>query len=170
MIRWALLLLCWPLAAQQNLDMLSRADFVQNWKTSKEFTIAVAETMPEEFYGYKVNAEEMSFAGLMVHIAGTNRFRFAQISEDKSPAPAAPELTKVAIIDSMRESFDYCIGKLGNITEEQFKKQFQVGWYQRPAASGSQILLGMYVHTAHHRAQAEVYMRANNIKPPDYRP
>jgi len=134
-------------------------------------TIAVAEAMPEEFYGYKANPAEMSFAGLMVHIANSNQFRFAQISEDKAPAPAAPkQWTKTTIIDRLRESFDYCIGKLGTITEEQFKKPFQVDWYQRPTASGAQVLLGMYVHTAHHRAQAEVYMRANNIKPPDYRP
>ena len=171
MTRWAVLLLCWPLAAQQSVSLLSRADFIQNWKTSKEFTIAVAEAMPEEFYGYKANPAEMSFAGLMVHIANSNQFRFAQISEDKTPAPAVPkQWSKATIIDRLRESFDYCIGKLGTITEEQLKKPFQVDWYQRPTASGAQILLGMYVHTAHHRAQAEVYMRANNIKPPDYRP
>ena len=62
MSRWAVLLLCWPLVAQQNVSLLSRADFIQNWKTSKEFTIAVAEAMPEEFYGYKANPAEMSFA------------------------------------------------------------------------------------------------------------
>ena len=171
MSRWAVLLLCWPLVAQQNVSLLSRTDFIQNWKTSKEFTIAVAEAMPEEFYGFKANAAEMSFAGLMVHIAGSNQFRFAQISEDKTPTPASPkQWTKATIVDRLRESFDYCIGKLGTITEEQLKKPFQVDWYQRPTASGAQVLLGMYVHTAHHRAQAEVYMRANNIKPPDYRP
>lgn len=171
MIRFALLLVGSSLFAQSNTSLLSRADFIQNWKTSKEFTIAVAEKMPEEFYSYKANAEEMNFASLMVHIAGSNQFRFAQVSEDKSPAPAAPkQWTKVTIIDRLRESFDYCIVKLGTITEEQFKKQFQVDWYERPRTSGAQILLGMYAHTAHHRAQAEVYMRANNIKPPDYRP
>jgi uncharacterized damage-inducible protein DinB len=79
-------------------------------------------------------------------------------------------VTKASIIDRLRDSFDYCIDKLGTITDEQLKKQYPVGWYERPDASGSQILLGMYVHTAHHRAQAEVYMRANNIKPPAYRP
>src|SRR5260370_24108117 len=72
--------------------------------------------MPEEFYGYKANPAEMSFAGLMVHIANSNQFRFAQISEDKTPAPAAPkQWTKATIIDRLRESFDYCIGKLGRL-------------------------------------------------------
>src|SRR5260370_38193870 len=112
MTRWALLLLCWPVAAQQSVSLFSRADFIQNWKTSREFTIAVAEAMPEEFYGYKANAAEMSFAGLMVHIANSNQFRFAQISEDKTPAPAAPQQwSKPTLIDRLRESFDYGIVK-----------------------------------------------------------
>ncbi len=30
------------------------------------------------------------------------------------------------------------------------------------------MIVNMFVHTAHHRAQCEVYMRAKGIKPPDY--
>ncbi len=165
------LLLCWPWMAQPAGGLLSRADFIQNWKTSKEFTLAVAGDMPEKFYAFKPNPAEMHFAALMVHIADSNHFRFAQVSEDKTPEPPMPkEWSKAVIIDRLRDSFDYCIAKLATITDDQLKKQYQVGWFERPAASGSQILLGMYVHTAHHRAQAEVYMRANDIKPPAYRP
>ena len=50
---------------------------------------------------------------------------------------------KAGIIERLRESFDYCIAKLGVTTEDQMKRQFQVGWFQRPEASGGQILLGM---------------------------
>jgi len=171
MRRFIPLLLCWPVLAQPAGGLLSRADFIENWKTSKEFTVAVAADMPEKFYSFKPNPAEMNFGSLMVHIADSNRFRFAQVSEDKTPAPPAPKnFDKAAIIERLGESFDYCIAKLGVITEDQLKRQFQVGWFQRPEASGSQILLGMYVHTAHHRAQAEVYMRANDVKPPAYRP
>jgi len=34
---------------------------------------------------------------------------------------------KAAIIERVRESFDYCIAKLGVTTEDQLKRQFQVG-------------------------------------------
>jgi len=171
MSRFALLLLCWPVLAQPGSSFVTRSDFVQNWKTSKEFTLAVANAMHEKFYKFKPNPQEMNFATLMVHIADSNRFRFAQIAGDKSPAPAAPkEWNKEAIVARLGDSFDYCIQKLGTISEEQLRGQYEVGWFERPKATGSQILLGMYVHTAHHRAQAEVYMRANDVKPPDYRP
>jgi uncharacterized damage-inducible protein DinB len=171
MTRFAFLLLCSPLLAQPGSSLLSRADFIQNWKTSKEFTLAVAEAMPEKFYGFKPNPAEMNFASLMVHIADSNRFRFAQVSDDKTPPPPAPkDWNKPAILARLRDSFDYCILKLATITEDELKKQYEVGWFERPNTTGSQIVLGTFVHTAHHRAQAEVYMRANDIKPPDYRP
>ena len=34
---------------------------------------------------------------------------------------------------------------------------------------GRDVLLAMYVHVAHHRGQAEIYLRDNGIKPPSYR-
>jgi uncharacterized damage-inducible protein DinB len=56
------------------------------------------------------------------------------------------------------------------VSEDKLRKMYEVGWFQRPQVTGSQLLLGMYAHTAHHRAQAETYMRANNVTPPAYRP
>jgi uncharacterized damage-inducible protein DinB len=35
--------------------------------------------------------------------------------------------------------------------------------------SGRERLWAYFTHTAHHRGQAEVYLRVNGIKPPDYR-
>lgn len=171
MNRFSLLLLCAPLFAQPGSSFLNRADFTQNWKTSKAFTLAVAEAMPERLYSFKPNPAEMNFASLMVHIVDSNRFRFAQVSGDQTPLPPIPkQWNKEAIIARMRDSFDYCIAKLATISDDQLKAEYQVDWFERPKTTGGQILLGMYVHTAHHRAQAEVYMRANDVKPPDYRP
>ncbi len=91
MRRLVWVVLCCPLLAQQGESLLSRADFIQNWKTSKEFTLAVADEMPEKFYRFKPNPAEMNFATLMVHIADSNRFRFAQVSEDKTACAADPQ-------------------------------------------------------------------------------
>ncbi len=170
MLRYSLLLLVLPMLAQ-DASMLSRTEFIENWKTSKAFTLAVAQAMPEELYKYKANPAEMNFAALMIHIADSNYFRFAQIAGDKTTGLPKPEhWSKAAIVDRLAASFDYCLEKLRTYTEAQLHQQYSVDWYERPKAGGRQILLGMYVHTAHHRAQAEVYMRANNVKPPDYRP
>src|SRR5947209_18847000 len=45
---------------------------VKHWKTSGEFTIAVAGSMPAESYNFRPDPEEMSFGQLMRHIAAVN--------------------------------------------------------------------------------------------------
>jgi hypothetical protein len=45
---------------------------VKHWKTSGEFTIAVANAMPAGGYTFRPNPEEMSYGELMAHIAGAN--------------------------------------------------------------------------------------------------
>ena len=45
---------------------------VKHWKTSGEFTLAVAEAMPAESYNFRPNPDEMSFGQVMAHIAVAN--------------------------------------------------------------------------------------------------
>ena len=51
-------------------------EFVKDWQISKQFTLEVAEKMPESDYGFKATPAEMSFGGLMVHIADSSVYRF----------------------------------------------------------------------------------------------
>jgi len=34
--------------------------------------------------------------------------------------------------------------------------------------AGREVLLAMYTHVAHHRGQAEIYLRDKGIRPPPY--
>src|SRR5580658_3595925 len=52
----------------------------KHWKTSGEFTIAVADTMPAEDYNFRPNPVEMSFGALMAHIAIANEGACANAS------------------------------------------------------------------------------------------
>jgi len=140
---------------------------------SSEFTLAVADSMPLEKYGFRPNNEEMSFAALMIHIATSNALRFAQIAGKpmplKVPATIPKGEAKEIAKKLLAESFDFCIALLDQFTPAQMDKLYKVDWYERPEVTGRQLVLGMFVHTAHHRGQAEVYLRASGIKPPDYR-
>ncbi|HLJ48276.1 MAG TPA: DinB family protein [Bryobacteraceae bacterium] len=151
----------------------SNEQIVKEWQMSKEFTLAVADAMPADQYGFKVADGEMSFAALMIHIASSQSFRFAQVAGVPNPLEVPKELpkgqAKAIAMDLLRKSFDYCIGQLGKFTPEQLARTYKLDWYERPEATGREILLGMFVHTAHHRAQAEVYERAKGITPPVYR-
>jgi uncharacterized damage-inducible protein DinB len=146
---------------------------VQLWKTSKEFTLAVADAMPLEHYGFKPDKDEMTFGALMVHIASSQAFRFAQVAGEpmplKLPKEFPKEEAKAQIRQLLEQSFDYCIQKVQAFTPAQLEKSYKVAWYGRPEVNGHLLVMGMFTHTAHHRGQAEVYLRSKGIKPPEYR-
>jgi len=50
---------------------------VKHWKTSAEFTLAVARAMPADSYNFRPVPEEMSFGQLMAHIGGINLYACA---------------------------------------------------------------------------------------------
>lgn len=168
MNRFLLLAICGllPLAAQPNL--LPMEDFIQDWKNSKKLTIEVAEKMPEEFYSYRPAPEVSTFHALLAHIATSQAFRFAQIKGETLPLKLPKEQTKQTVISLLNDSFDYVLSVLPKLTEEQLSKTYKVDWRERPTATGRQILLNMFVHTAHHRAQCETYMRSKGVEPPYY--
>jgi uncharacterized damage-inducible protein DinB len=147
-------------------------DFVKDWQISKQFTIDVAEKMPAGFYDFKPTPAEMSFAELMLHIAGANVFRFNQLTGAQPPAifrqHPSKQITKQDALQALNESFDYVIALLPKITPEQMVKTFKVDWKGRPEPTGRAMMLNMFVHVAHHRAQAEVYMRLKGVEPPVY--
>jgi uncharacterized damage-inducible protein DinB len=78
------------------------------------------------------------------------------------------QVSKQDAIQALNESFDYVIALLPKITPEQMAKTFKVDWKGRPEPTGRAMILNMFVHVAHHRAQAEVYMRLKGIEPPVY--
>ena len=170
-------LLTWAAAAGAQTakvnSVLDMTEFVRDWQISKQFTLDVANAMPSEFYSFKPNPEEMSFGEQMIHIAGANVFRFNQITGIKPPFafdPAKPPASdKQNVLKLLEQSFEYVIDVLPTMTPEQLQRTWHIpSWKGRNDPDGRAMVLNMFVHTAHHRAQCEVYLRAKGIKPPDY--
>lgn len=154
-------------------SVLDVPEFVRDWQISKQFTIDVASAMPAEQYNFKPNPEEMTFGEQMVHIAVSNVFRFKQISGIDPPFPLdlsrPPASDKETALRLLNQSFDYVLAALPKITPEQLQRTWHIpSWKGRTDPDGRAMILNMFVHTAHHRAQCEVYLRAKGIKPPDY--
>jgi uncharacterized damage-inducible protein DinB len=169
-----LLLSCSTLAQSAKVNsVLDMSEFIHDWQISKDFTIDVANTMPAEYYDFKPNPEEMTFGEQMIHIAMGNVYRFNQItgiqppfSLDLSKPPASDKQTALKYLN---QSFDYVIAVLPQITPDELKRTWHIpSWKARPDPDGRAMIMNMFVHTAHHRAQCEVYLRAKGIKPPDY--
>ena len=139
--------------------------FAKHWQISKEFTLAVAEAMPAEYYNFKPNPEEMSFGELMSHIAQSNAEAFANVANIEPP-PVPSGYDKKTVIKFLNDSFDWCAKEFAAMTPAQFDRMLNIG--EGRQATGIEVLCWAFTDTAHHRGQAEVYMRVKNIKPPRY--
>ncbi len=162
-------------AAQESKvnSVLDMREFIQDWQISKQFTLDVANAMPADLYTFKPNPEEMTFGEQIRHIAMANMYRFNEITGVKTPVPIdfknPPASDKATAVKLLEQSFDYVQEVLPNITGEQLKRTWHINsWKGRPDPDGRAMIMNMFVHTAHHRAQCEVYLRAKGIKPPDY--
>ena len=150
-----------------------KAMFVKHWQMAKEFTLAVAEAMPAESYNFKPNPEEQSFGQLMIHIASQNSDSCASATGTKAPPsiPSSdampPETDKQTAIKLLTLSFDTCAKELDAMPPEQWNKE--VYKFRGQPVLASEALWYTFTHMAHHRGQAEVYLRMKNIKPPAWR-
>ena len=139
-------------------------EFAKHWAIAKDLTIAVANTMPADGYDFKPNPEEMSFGEQMVHIAGGNYSYCARMSGEKSPFAKPEKSDRPTAIDQLTKSFDYCAAAVGGI------KNFDSMMGPEGKQIGvREVMLGALGHMAHHRGQAEVYLRVKGLKPPAYK-
>ena len=122
--------------------------------------------MPADQYGFRPHPESMTFGELMLHIASTNYAFCAGLKDTDSPNTPSPSATdKDAVIKLLSGSYEYCSTVIPMLTDEQLGK-----YHNSPDGRllGREVLLAMFVHVAHHRGQAEIYLRDKGIKPPNY--
>jgi uncharacterized damage-inducible protein DinB len=148
---------------------------IKHWKATGELTLAVAKAMPADDYSFKPNPEEMSFGQLMAHIALADRGACANASGMKAPDLTGAiasfakdnkqDVDKESAIAFQTQIFNFCNQAVAAVRLEQLDKI--VGPPNRNL-TGYEWLWSYFTHTAHHRGQAEVYLRVKNIKPPTY--
>jgi uncharacterized damage-inducible protein DinB len=142
-------------------------EYSKHFAALGKLSVAVAEAMPVEQYSFRPHPDSMDFGQLMLHIATTNYQFCAGLKDSDPPAFPSPAGTdKRAIVGFLGDSFEYCTAVISSLTEEQMTQT-----HSSPDGrlSGREVLLAMYVHVAHHRGQAEIYLRDKGIKPPSYR-
>jgi len=129
-----------------------------------KLSIAVAQAMPPDQYGFRPHPESMTFGELMSHIATTN-YQFCAGLKDAAPPASPSPAGKDDVVKFLTASFDYCSSVIPNLTEEQLSQAHNSPDGRLP---GREVLLAMYIHVAHHRGQAEIYLRDKGVRPPSY--
>jgi uncharacterized damage-inducible protein DinB len=142
-------------------------EYSQHFGALSKLSVAVAEAMPPEQYTFRPDPGSMTFGELMAHIASTNYAFCAGLQDADTPTlPSPADKDKDAVVKFLSSSFEYCSSIIPNQTDEQLNEIHNSPDGRLP---GREVLLAMFVHVAHHRGQAEIYLRDKGIKPPSYR-
>lgn len=150
-----------PVFAQSDVQ----SAILKHLKTSRDFTLKVADQMPEADYAFRLTPPQMSFAEQMVHLTQALDEYIAPFSGQK-PNPAKPaSMSKKDVTAFVRKSFDDTIAKVSKLTPAQLSKTYAS---EEGNMTGLELLMGMLDHTTHHRASAEMYLRAKGITPVEY--
>ena len=146
-------------------DPSAAPEYSKHLTALSQLSIAVAEAMPAEKYGFRPHSESMDFGQLMAHMATTNYQLCAGPKDAVTPALPSPS-GKDSIAKFLSDSFQYCSTVIDGLSDVQLNATHNSPDWRLP---GREVLLAMYIHVAHHRGQAEIYLRDNGIKPPAYR-
>lgn len=89
----------------------------------------------------------------------------AAFSNDRPKTSKPASMSKKDVIAFVGQSFDHSIDVVSKITPAQLAKSYQTG---EGSMSGLEMLMFLMDHTTHHRASAEMYLRAKGITPTEY--
>lgn len=139
---------------------------VKHWETSKDLSLEVANAMPDDGYIFKATDGEMSFGAQMNHIAQADS-TYCSLAFGAKPSDDKPaDDTKATAVKNLTTAFDFCIAGTKKMSDADLMKEITV---RGKPSTPFTLLWGGFTHTAHHRGQAEVYLRLKSITPPAYK-
>lgn len=136
------------LLATMNEQLLSTLE------NSRNYTISVAEAMPDAFYNFKPTESVWNFGELLNHIAyGIQWWEANYIKGSKTDwAPSPASTTKAEVIAYLKKAYKALEQTLrGNLSDDAVR-----GFHATTD------------HITHHRGQAVLYLRCKGITPPEY--
>ena len=152
----------------QKTDSLFLDAAITKLQNSKEYTLKVANLMPEEKYGFKPVPDEMSFGEQLLHIsANLSWLTSSYITNVKATVTKAAKQVqkKEEIIQLLKKTYDFAISALKLFEASHLTDT--VSFFAGPKTK-LQIINLISDHQTHHRGQMIVYLRLNGIKPPEY--
>jgi len=140
------------------------------WLEAKAHCLAVARAMPADKYDFKPTDVSKSFAEQMVHIGYTVELltkRYVEGLEVVAKTPDASTMTKEEIIALVEKGFDHVTNVIYSIEQEQLD-ELTVMYHSGNTVSRAFALFYVQDHMANHRSKSNLYVRLNNINPPEY--
>ncbi|MGH8457861.1 MAG: DinB family protein [Nevskiales bacterium] len=150
------------------------ADFLDEVRQSRAYTLECAQAMPEDKYGFRPVLDTRTFGQQMAHIAESFPGLYELLIEGKTaPTHAFSEAgkeqvaSKADVVRRLNEGFGYVERAALRLKSSSLEAIIQgVGGREVTKRRALRFLLD---HTTHHRGQAVIYLRMNGVRPPPYR-
>ena len=127
-----------PAFAQSDVQAL----VLKHLKTSRDFTLKVADQMPESAYDFRLTPPQMSFAGQLVHLSqALDGYLSPFFGETPNPAKP-PSMSKKDVMAFVRKSFDSSIEKVSKLTPAQLSMLTEGIDWRAPARTFKPDLVG----------------------------
>jgi uncharacterized damage-inducible protein DinB len=146
-------------------DSKTKAILLKHLTISRDFTLKIAEQMPEADYDFKLTPAQMSFGEQMVHLAETFEEFVAPPAGGTLALGKPASMSKPDVISFVRKSFDTAIERVTKLVPGQLAKAYTS---YGVTATGLEFLMELLDHTTQHRASAEMYLRVKGITPAAY--
>lgn len=144
--------------------------YLSVWLVASEHCLDVAEAMPEDLYSYRPTTVSKSFGEQMVHIGYTVELltkRYVQGMEVTPDAPDASAMTKTEILELLEKGFAYTTEVIRTVEQEPLDESC-VMYHSGNTVSRAFAFFYVQDHMTNHRAKANLYLRMNDIQPPEY--
>ena len=157
------------LSAQQDRFI---EDFLERLENSRNYLILVAESMPEEHYGFKATPESLSFEENLMHIGFAMDWHCQSLLGGRESRDWTTDTiykpgnkSKEEMIATINKTFAETIGFMKQFDPGQLEMELDYFGLKR---SKRQIFLLLADHITHHRGQMLVSMRLKGLVPPRY--
>jgi hypothetical protein len=132
--------------------------------------VAAAEEMPADKYDFKPTPQQMTFGKLVMHIAESNNFLCAKISDAEEPKAEPLKETdgKDKLVAALKASFDFCNTTLAKVDDSKLGDTVELfGGRKGPRVFAMFALTNDW---ADHYSAAATYLRLNGMLPPTAQP
>lgn len=122
-----------------------------------------AEFMPEADYGYKLSPAQRPFGDWVEHTMGMNLRLCGGMKGEPPPAANPGDKSKAALLNGLKESFDYCDAVWRTMTDELALREVQAGTRKVTPLS---LMVTQVVQLNEHYGNMVGYLRTKGIVPP----
>ena len=142
-----------------------------DWSRNNVMLYGLANSMPEDKFGYKPTPAQQTFGERVLHVAQVN-LMLLQALGAKTPMPVIDmnAISKAASMDALQRVGGYGVAVIKELGEQgqlaRIDSPGPVGWFMGPRVSRQRVLYFLMTHSQDTYGQLVVYARMNGITPP----